>query len=321
MLAAHLEWNYDEPSEFSSWSVSLLWVLVHAVSKTTTLKGTRRQAESPAEILIYVLDTKAIAENRIYRSKDLVRTFDLNHIDFIEDYCQGEYLVHGRLQHTDGFKAVTLAELIFAGLYVRYPGLRLDTGKYKVHVRSRRLRGEYSDQIWSLRSRVTPNYRFLGRCFGQEWEAVMTLAFISVRARDTDTKASRAILLEDLDGLPIPRGMLAAGSAVIDPTRPDDGIHEADQLAEWLSLLRKRRLRHQKRKQQKAEDDKDVADMLSGLTCDPQIRASLRVAIALANAYGRAASEAQFTNRGLTHDDRDTGPVYDLVSVVWAGPA
>ncbi|KAK5745263.1 hypothetical protein LTR17_001424 [Elasticomyces elasticus] len=161
MVMMHLLFQYQVPSEFCSWSVSLLWVLVHAISKTRAHKG--RKAECPTKILIYVLDTENIPDTRVHRSKDLISIFDLGQIEHIEEYSRGEYLIHGRLQKIDGFKAVTLGKLIHGGLYVRYPGLKPDDEDYKVHIRSRKLLVEYSNQIWTLGQLVTPNYRFLGR--------------------------------------------------------------------------------------------------------------------------------------------------------------
>ncbi|KAK5723989.1 hypothetical protein LTR17_013738 [Elasticomyces elasticus] len=228
MLRAHLGWNYNVRSEFSSWSVSLLWVLVHAVSKTTNFK--KRRAEDANKIFVYVLDTRRIADSRIHRSKDLIPIFGLGDIAYIENYSQGEYLIHGILRDIDGFQAVSLAQLINVGLFVWFTGLQPDAGNYELHNRSQSLRREYSGHTWPLGPRVTPNYRALGACFGIYWEAFMTLAFISVH----------------------------------------DGIAEADQLANWLYLFRtlieKQFLDEERQNAEKEEAEEDVADLLGGLT-------------------------------------------------------
>ncbi|KAK5676565.1 hypothetical protein LTS10_010866 [Elasticomyces elasticus] len=145
MLGAHLRWDYYEPSEFSSWSVSLLRVLVHAVRKTTPQNG--YVGESLDDILIYVLDTENIAAPHVHRSKDLIPIFDLGDIKYIDSYSQGEYLVHGRLQDQDTklFKAVTLSQLINAGLYLKFPELKPqpDAGPYRLYLRALELRATY----------------------------------------------------------------------------------------------------------------------------------------------------------------------------------
>ncbi|KAK6415730.1 Cochaperone prefoldin complex subunit [Elasticomyces elasticus] len=270
MLRAHLKWNYNVPSEFSSWSVSLLWVLVHAVRKTTVQKG--YWGEDPSRILIYVLDTEAITTSRVHRSKDLVSIFRLHNIPFIDSYSQGEYLIHGRLQAADGFMAVSLSMLIHAGLYDKFPGLRPDeVDEYKLHIRSQILRSEYSDATWPLSPRVTPTYRALGACFGRYWEGFMTLAFISVRTRgDLSREEDQLVLFLDLDLLPFQQVVEAPNPAYRALTVPDDGIAEADQLANWLYLFRtlveKQFLDEERQNAEKQEAEEDVADLLGGLT-------------------------------------------------------
>jgi len=112
-------WDNRYASEFSSGSVSLLWVLVHAVRKTTVHLG----HAANTSIKVYVLDTQAIDAIRVHRARNLVNLFGLKNISNIEKYSQGEYLVHGSLQDVDGFIAVGLHHLITVGLYKEVPGI------------------------------------------------------------------------------------------------------------------------------------------------------------------------------------------------------
>ena len=52
MVYNHLKFHYGAASEFSSWSVSLLWVLVHAVRKL--------QSREETNVLVYIMDTSKL---------------------------------------------------------------------------------------------------------------------------------------------------------------------------------------------------------------------------------------------------------------------
>ncbi|KAK4898304.1 hypothetical protein LTR49_027841 [Elasticomyces elasticus] len=235
MLQKHLEWDYGYPSEFSSWSVSLLWVLVHAVRKTTVHLG----HAANTDIKVYVLDTLTIDAIRVHRTRNLVNLFRLRSISNVDRYSQGEYLVHGRIQDVDGFRAVGLNRLITVGLYERFPGLTPQSAEreYKLYCRSQELRCTYS-KTWVVSPGLTSNYRQLGSCFGRSWEAFMTLAFVSIRQRETGT-AAIDILLADLYDLPLPPDTETAERTIfVQPGQPDDGFVDTNQLARLLRLLR-----------------------------------------------------------------------------------
>ncbi|TKA65399.1 hypothetical protein B0A55_11809 [Friedmanniomyces simplex] len=207
MLEKHLKWDYSYASEFSSWSVSLLWVLTHAVRKTTVHLG----HVANANIKVYVLDTQAIDVTRVHRARNLVDLFGLKNISNIETYSQGEYLIHGRLQDVDGFKAVRLGQLITAGLYKKFPGLmpRSTEREYKLYCRVQELRFAYSN-VLDVCPGITSSYRQLGSCFGESWEAFMTLAFVSIRHRETGTAATD-MLLADFQVNGVDTGLRLAG--------------------------------------------------------------------------------------------------------------
>ena len=71
MIRDHLNYEYRSPSEFSSWSISLLWVLVHAVRKAYDC--------GEWDILIYALDTSKLPPARIHSASELLekQNYDL----------------------------------------------------------------------------------------------------------------------------------------------------------------------------------------------------------------------------------------------------
>lgn len=83
MVYDHLTSNFNAPSEFSSWSVSLLEVLVRAVYKA--------HGKGEGEVLIYVMDTNALpTSNGCYKSEDLVRAYNVGWAMNILDFAKGE---------------------------------------------------------------------------------------------------------------------------------------------------------------------------------------------------------------------------------------
>ena len=118
MIYDHLKYVYRSPSEFSSWSVSLLFVLQHALRKA--------YSGGEEDILIYVMDTRSLPEERIHYAPDLLKTYKVNWAavggieskNKFEKYAQGEYLIHGKLDNAVGlWRAVNLDQLLDAGLW------------------------------------------------------------------------------------------------------------------------------------------------------------------------------------------------------------
>ncbi|KAK3629897.1 hypothetical protein LTR56_017792 [Elasticomyces elasticus] len=125
-LETHFGYQYKHPSPFSSWSTSLLWVLVHAVRKAVVYHETN--------VLIYVLDTGAlVGQERVFSARRLVEMLAVSNSAYQRDgwlkhvykYSVGEYIVHGKLYETDGFKSVSLDTLVKAGLFESVPTLDL----------------------------------------------------------------------------------------------------------------------------------------------------------------------------------------------------
>ncbi|KAK4893066.1 hypothetical protein LTR27_008603 [Elasticomyces elasticus] len=109
-LETHFGYQYKHPSPFSSWSTSLLWVLVHAVRKSVVYHET--------DGLIYVLDTEAlVGQERVFSARRLVETLAVSNSAYKRD---------GWLSMcTNTQSAVSLDTLVKAGLFKSVPTLDL----------------------------------------------------------------------------------------------------------------------------------------------------------------------------------------------------
>ncbi|KAK5745264.1 Cochaperone prefoldin complex subunit [Elasticomyces elasticus] len=242
MLAHHFVWNsteYNYESELSSWSVSLLWVLVHAIRKDS-IRGEQN-------VQVYVLDTQGLSHNRVHRATDLVRVFKLGdlHNGNMDAYCQGEYLIHGKLANNDGFKAVALEQLVDAGLYRVFPALKTGTaqGKHqeRLYLRVLSLREELNATLLSTTPSAISLYKSLAACFGEQWEATLTLAFFSLRSYVRGMEAIND-LSEALEDLPLPQLSRLRNAMAVTNNLPDDGITEHSRFMQLLQKLCERRL-------------------------------------------------------------------------------
>lgn len=84
MLKNHISYENRVASEFSSWSVSLLYVLVHAM---------RKSYNESNGILIYVMDTNKLPESsKIFTARDLLRKHGLHKVPTLMDYALGLYM-------------------------------------------------------------------------------------------------------------------------------------------------------------------------------------------------------------------------------------
>jgi len=82
MLRNHLDWKYEVASEFSSWSVSILYVLVHAVRKANFLneKG----------VILYVLDTSRISPSRVHSARKLLIKYGMESFPKLMEQARGK---------------------------------------------------------------------------------------------------------------------------------------------------------------------------------------------------------------------------------------
>ncbi|KAK3701313.1 hypothetical protein LTR37_015534 [Vermiconidia calcicola] len=190
MVYDHLTSRFEAPSEVSSWSISLLEVLVRAVYKA--------HGKGEAEVLIYLMDTNALpASNGLYKSEDLVREYKVGWAKDILEFAKGEYLIHGKLHHTEGlWKAVDFNDLLAAGLGDAF--LRLTNQSYvdQMFQRIKVLRMAYFRGPATPLSTYLPVFRKPARCFGPTWEGAVIIALVTSRKRDLSEDSADGLFSE-----------------------------------------------------------------------------------------------------------------------------
>ena len=82
MLRNHLDWKYEVASEFSSWSVSILYVLVHAVRKANFL--------NESGVIVYILDTSRVAASRIESARKLLIKYGMKSFPKLMEQARGK---------------------------------------------------------------------------------------------------------------------------------------------------------------------------------------------------------------------------------------
>ncbi|KAK8253850.1 hypothetical protein IWZ00DRAFT_209134 [Phyllosticta capitalensis] len=196
MISDHLLYKYSTPSEFSSWSSSLLFVLRHAI----------RRAHQPrlqdTNVVICVLDTATLPQNRrLYPATALMAAYDIKPIVvrpfdrtdkrnwLVPHYYLGEYLLHGPLSLTAPdcaaikMQAVSLDNLEQTGLYCPFPALNNATS-HSLAPEVRALRRALSGRDAPLEPLLPVHigaFGMLGRLFGAEFALPVTVAFLTLR--------------------------------------------------------------------------------------------------------------------------------------------
>lgn len=182
-LYDHINYEYKTPSEFSSWPVSLLYVLVHANRKAHFF--------TEANVLIYVLDTSKLADvGRVRNAVRMLRDLRVkSKSDVLEQYAQGEFLIHGKMENESGmlWKCVEFDELMEKGLWECFYHFRKDLGwedKLKpLFPMAMRLRGGWFKEDAGLPEGAVGKLRRLAGVFGREWEGVIMVGLICLRKR------------------------------------------------------------------------------------------------------------------------------------------
>lgn len=136
MFKADLRRRYRTPSEFKTWSCSLLWVLACAV---------RRRFRHESNVLIYIVDTSKLPDSRIHRALDLLDIYDSGDEPDLLEYCRGEYLIHGVLEDAYSFRSATLDTLIEHGLFKLFPELDAPERRSPLHQWVEYLRAQLHD--------------------------------------------------------------------------------------------------------------------------------------------------------------------------------
>ncbi|KXS96780.1 hypothetical protein AC578_5342 [Pseudocercospora eumusae] len=206
MIMYHTAWNYKVPSEFSSWTVSLLWVLIHA---------RRKYREGEKDIIIYVMDTSKLPSSRIHKATDLLDAYNLEWLKKGQTKANavGEWLIHGKLTNEDGlWRAVKFQNLIHAGFKKILPELRLKPDL--LHMRAIQLRHRWfapnkedktREKYWNFPRWTVKGLRDLARCFGPDWEAIVMAALIALRRRDFSPEVMKLWKAKLFRGMKLPR--------------------------------------------------------------------------------------------------------------------
>lgn len=235
MVYDHIKWNYRGISEFSSWSVSLLWVLVHAAHKWCRCE---------ANVLVYVMDTSTLQASRVHNAVELIRKYNVKgpKENNFEEYAQGEYLIHGKLQNNGGlWHAVKLETLVDAGLFEAFRGLKTKPGL--LYQRVLALRYGYFRFPSKLDGQALAINKKLAQCFGDAWQGVMMVAFTALKQRELTSEAVTA-LSSELGPEGLPRLPWSEDLALRMFHMKVRDIKEACQFMQFLRLLHDRSSAH-----------------------------------------------------------------------------
>lgn len=174
MIERHLTWS-REPTEFISWTSSLLWALQHAARK--------RARWNDQNISICVLDIqRAPVQLSVYPVPTLLCVYGIpsRGRDFHAEYLAHSIVgVSGRSISVISFKA-----LIFGGLFELLPELDDKSGSVFLAKRVTQLRIAYFTHTCKVSPRELLVVKRLAAGFGNDWILPMSLAFLSLRLRE-----------------------------------------------------------------------------------------------------------------------------------------
>ncbi len=177
MLEQHLRWDYACPSEFSSWSSSLLFVLRHAVRK--------KYCDLAKNVCIYVLDSRKSVNNSIYPATSLLQVYEVKSEKKLRhEYYATEYLLHGALENANSFSVVALEILERQGLYQQFPELNEERRSEDLYLRVLYLRRLFFGRTWTVTDEEVKALRKMAECFSDDELVVpVTAALLSLRRR------------------------------------------------------------------------------------------------------------------------------------------
>lgn len=224
MLEEHLTWNYRHPSEFTSWTSSLLCALRHAMRKLYHWK------EAESDVYIAVLDTANLAMP-VWAAPALFDAYGIQRRPsrLERHYYHGEYLVRGGIRSTEtAFRVASLERLREEGLHELLPELFGPGADRASPSLACRIRDDRDGLCWPNRfSRASARLtrrgmqlsRKLGECFAEEGRGrafvfPVAVAFLALRRWDllfTSVYAGSMELedeiLGELQALEVPDGL------------------------------------------------------------------------------------------------------------------
>lgn len=175
MIENHILWN-REPTEFISWTSSLLWALQYAVRKRAKWKD--------QNISICVLDIQqAPMQLSIYPVPSLLCVYGIPSRG--REFYHAEYLAHSIVEVSGrSLSAISFKALISGGLFELLPELDDKSGRDLLAKRVTQLRSAYFTHPCKVSPRELLVVKRLAAGFGSDWILPMSLAFLSLRLRE-----------------------------------------------------------------------------------------------------------------------------------------
>lgn len=175
MIETHILWS-REPTEFISWTSSLLWALQYAVRKRAKCKD--------QNVSICVLDIqRAPMQLSIYPVPNLLCVYGIPSRG--RDFYHAEYLAHSIVEVSGrSLGVISFNALISGGLFELLPELDDKSGRVFLAKRVNQLRSIYFTQPCKVSPRELLVVKRLAAGFGSDWILPMSLAFLSLRLRE-----------------------------------------------------------------------------------------------------------------------------------------
>lgn len=172
-------------------------MLVHGVRKLYSIKQTNT--------LIYVLDTRKLPAGRLHRASELLRKYCPYPQRQLEEYAQGEFLLHGPVSNEGNiWRAVPLAQLVVTGIFEAFP--ELTYGYDLLLTAVKRLRCAYFEYASIMTNHHLRILRRLAKRFSNNdnaWEGVIFVALIATRARSMTIEIETG-LADEIKALRLP---------------------------------------------------------------------------------------------------------------------
>lgn len=216
-------------------------MLVHGVRKLYSIKQTNT--------LIYVLDSRKLPPGRIHRASELLRKYCPYPQRLLEEYAQGECLLHGPISNEGNiWRAVPLAQLIVTGLFEALPELK--NGYDLLLTTVKRLRCEYFEYASIMTNHHLRILRRLAQRFSTSdnaWEGLIFVAFLATRARSMTTEIETS-LADEIKTLQLPQLFLddlrvQATQLIVHDIPESRAFYQMLRLASWQATHLPRVLR------------------------------------------------------------------------------
>ena len=143
MLKAHIIDKNTRMLEFSSWSSSLLCILLDATRKA--------KYRHEAIVCVYVLSTRKLAQASVFPASMLLRAYDIKSKgELPRSIYSSEYLVHGAIGNEACFRVAGLQQLREGGLHDLFPELDVQQGPKPLSQRLEDLRLKFFAHVWPI---------------------------------------------------------------------------------------------------------------------------------------------------------------------------